>query len=264
MKTINVFLLLILVLVAGFALNVYKNKEVIDSVVAEENNLRIESRDIEEEIITEKPKKHYKIVALGDSLTAGFGLNKSDSYPSQLERRLTTKGYNVTVINHGISGDTSEGVLKRLNKTLEEKPDIVILTIGANDAYLFNPTNKIKENIAEIIEILNEQNITVVLGGMYFLGGTDILSIADYIIDTFNISEEYVNVFLKSTNYVELYRGIYVELAKEEDVEFIPFFLEGVAGNPTLNQADYIHPTAEGYTIIVERNVLPVIEPLLY
>ncbi|MCB9359414.1 arylesterase [Candidatus Woesearchaeota archaeon] len=211
----------------------------------------------------EDPIKHYKIVALGDSLTEGFGLNKSDAYPAQLELRLNNAGYNVTVINQGISGERSDQILARVQNTIDEKPDIVILTIGANDAFASLPTSQIKDNIAMTVEELQDNGIMVILGGMQVLGDVDLSALADYLVNDLGISEQYANMLVSTMNYVDDFKSIYPEIAEEYDLQFITFFLQGVAGNSQLNQDDGIHPTKEGYSYIIENNILPVLEPML-
>lgn len=176
----------------------------------------------------------YTILALGDSLTAGFGVSEENSYPSQLARRLKADGLDgYRVINAGVSGETSSGTLSRLNWILSMHPDIVILETGANDGLRGITPVLTKKNIKKIIQRLQGKNIQVVLAGMKMV---------------MNLGTDYTNAFNR----------IYPQIAKEEGVIFMPFFLEGVASNPGLNISDGIHPTAAGYKIVVD-NLLPYV-----
>lgn len=168
------------------------------------------------------------IVAVGDSLTAGQGVNEEDAYPAQLEGKLKQAGYNWRVVNAGISGETSSGTLSRVKWILKLKPEIVILETGANDGLRGIDPNLTKKNIDETIRILKENKVTVVLAGMRMVT---------------NLGRDYTSAFA----------AMYPALARKHDLILIPFFLAGVAGVPSLNQADGIHPTAEGYRIITEK-----------
>ncbi|MDN5620519.1 MAG: arylesterase [Psychrobacter sp.] len=179
------------------------------------------------------------ILALGDSLTEGLGVDKDDNYPAQLEDRLQAMGYkNTEVVNSGLSGETSTGLVNRLDWVLQTKPDVTILTIGANDAIRGIDVATIEANIRTAVKRLQDNGSVVILGGM---------SIYD------NLGDDYVAAF----------SDIYPRVAKDMSVPLIPFFLEGVGGDAELNQADAIHPTKEGYTIIVNDNILPILEPTL-
>ncbi len=179
------------------------------------------------------------ILALGDSLTEGLGVDKNDNYPAQLEDRLQEMGYdNAKVINSGLSGETSTGLVNRLDWVLQTKPDVTILTIGANDAIRGIDVATIEANIRTAVKRLQDNGSVVILGGM---------SIYD------NLGSDYVAAFSE----------IYPRVAKDMNVTLIQFFLEGVGGDRALNQADAIHPTKEGYTIIVNDNILPILEPKL-
>ena len=181
----------------------------------------------------------YTVLALGDSLTEGLGVAADGNYPALLERALHEAGYaGVKVVNSGLSGETSSGLKARVDWVLQLKPQLTILTIGANDAMRGLPLDLTRDNISEIIETIRASGSQVILGGM---------EIYD------NLGREYVNGF----------KDLYPDLAEQHDVPLIPFFLEHVAGNPGLNQADLIHPTSEGYDIIVKRNVLPAVLPVL-
>ncbi|MEJ2690902.1 MAG: arylesterase [Deltaproteobacteria bacterium] len=167
------------------------------------------------------------IVALGDSLTAGKGVSEEEAYPALLQKKLQENGYNFRVINAGISGETSSGALSRINWILTLKPDIVILETGANDGLRGIPTTVLADNLRQIIQVLQQNKVTVVLAGMQMVR---------------NLGPDYTSDFAK----------VYPRVARREGVNLIPFFLQGVAGDPTLNQEDTIHPTAKGYRIVVD------------
>lgn len=179
------------------------------------------------------------ILALGDSLTEGLGVANDDNYPAQLEARLQEMGYkNVEVVNSGLSGETSTGLVNRLDWVLQTKPDITILTIGANDAIRGLDVATIEANIRTAVKQLQDNGSEVILGGMQIYD---------------NLGDDYVKSF----------SAIYPRVAKDMDIAMIPFFLDGVGGDAKLNQADAIHPTKEGYTIIVNDNILPILKPEL-
>ena len=187
----------------------------------------------------EQQQAPLTILALGDSLTEGLGVDNDDNYPAQLEARLKKLGYkDVKVVNSGLSGETSTGLVNRLDWVLQTKPDVTILTIGANDAIRGIDVATIEANIRTAVKRLQDNGSVVILGGM---------SIYD------NLGSDYVAAF----------SDIYPRVAKDMNVTLIPFFLEGVGGDRELNQADAIHPTKEGYTIIVNDNILPILEPKL-
>ncbi|HMB15743.1 MAG TPA: arylesterase [Pelovirga sp.] len=173
------------------------------------------------------------ILVLGDSLTAGYGLAEGDAFPAALERALVAQGYSVRVINAGISGDTSAGGEARLEWSLADDPDLVILALGANDALRGLSPDQTRTNLAAIITRLQERQIKVLLAGM---------------MAPRNMGENYYNSFDQ----------IYPELAQEFDLSLYPFFLEGVAGKPELNLADGIHPNVAGVEVMVE-GVLPLV-----
>ena len=173
------------------------------------------------------------IVALGDSLTEGLGVEEEFAYPAVLEQKLRKKGYHYRVINAGISGETSSGTLSRIKWLLTLKPDIVILVIGANDGFRGIETDLIESNIRAIVKQLNDHNATVVLGGMQIVQ---------------NLGQEYTSAFSE----------IYPEVARTENIILMPFFLDDVAAVQRLNQPDGIHPTAAGYQVIVD-NLMPYV-----
>ncbi len=169
-----------------------------------------------------------RIVAFGDSLTAGLGVAQEDAYPAQLQRRLEEAGYRYRVINAGVSGDTTAGGVRRVDWVLNSKPSIVILELGANDGLRGIDLAQTKVNLETIIRRLQAAGVTVILAGMKLPP---------------NYGEDYTARF----------SAIYQELAATYRVPLMPFFLEGVAAREGLNQADGIHPTEAGYRVIVEN-----------
>ncbi|OXL21809.1 arylesterase [Psychrobacter sp. DAB_AL32B] len=188
---------------------------------------------------TEQQSAPITILALGDSLTEGLGVDNDANYPAQLEVRLKELGYkNVKVVNSGLSGETSTGLVNRLDWVLQTKPDITILTVGANDAIRGIDVATVEANIRTAVKRLQDGGSEVILGGMQI----------------------YDNL---GSDYVKSFAAIYPRVAKDMNVTLIPFFLDGVGGDPKLNQADAIHPTREGYKIIVNDNILPILQPEL-
>jgi acyl-CoA thioesterase I len=183
----------------------------------------------------EQEKKDYAgiIVAVGDSLTAGLGVAEEDNYPTQLQRRLDAEGLRYRVINSGVSGETSSGALSRLNWILSLKPDIVILETGANDGLRGVDPELTRKNIEKIVATLQEKKIITILAGMRMVGNLGL-------------------------GYTDPFRQLYLDVAKESGVIFMPFFLEGVATDQALNISDGIHPNRQGYEIIV-NNLLPCV-----
>jgi acyl-CoA thioesterase-1 len=178
-----------------------------------------------------------RIVALGDSLTAGYGLKASESFPEQLAAMLRTKGRNVEVSNAGVSGDTTAGGLARFDWAVPDGTDAVILELGANDALRGVDPGKTRANLDRILTRLRERNIEVLLAGM---------------LAPRNWGKPYQDEF----------GSIYTDLAKKHGALLYPFFLDGVALDPKLNLDDGLHPTGKGVGIIVER-MLPKIEELV-
>ncbi len=178
-----------------------------------------------------------RIVAFGNSLTAGLGVSPDQSYPAHLQNHLDEAGYRYEVINAGVSGETTTGGLRRLTWILKSRPSMVIVELGANDALRGQPLSLMASNLAKIIQGLQEAGIKVVLAGM-------------------KIPPNY------GLAYTTGFASMFERLAQDHSVTLIPFFLEGVAAQKALNQADGIHPTAEGYRIVA-HTVFDVIEPLL-
>jgi len=179
-----------------------------------------------------------KIVAFGDSLTAGFGLAEKESYPYLLQKNLEADGYNYEVVNAGVSGETSLGGLERIDWVLEqENVEILILELGANDLLRGLPVAKMKENLGTIIKKAQAKNIEVLLCGMLApptMGA--------------NYQREYVSAF--------------PDLASHYKLEFLPFLLENIALNKDLNQPDGIHPNAKGAAIMT-TNIYKAVQPML-
>lgn len=177
------------------------------------------------------------IVALGDSLTAGLGVEESESYPGQLERRLRADGHHYRVINAGVSGETTSGTLSRLEWVLTMAPDIVILEIGANDGLRGIDPAVPAKNIREIVRVLREKEVIVVFAGMKMV---------------WNLGPAYTQSF----------NAIYPGIAEEFDLIFMPFFLEGVATVRELNIEDGLHPNGRGYELIVNNLYPHVLEAI--
>ncbi len=186
-----------------------------------------------EQVQEESVQEEYlgTIVAVGDSLTAGFGIDEEFSYPAQLQQRLTQEGRKYRVINAGVSGETSSGTLSRLEWILTMDPDIVILEIGGNDGLRGIDPIVPRKNIDQILQILDDRNVITILVGMKMV---------------LNLGEEYTTA----------YNSIYPELAEKHELIFMPFFLQGVATFPGLNTADGIHPNSDGYSVVV-KNIYP-------
>ncbi len=183
------------------------------------------------------PTEALRIVAFGDSLTAGLGLAQEDAYPAQLQRRLEQTGHRYTVVNAGVSGDTTAGGVRRVDWVLKTHPSIVILELGTNDGLRGLKLDQTEANLRQIIERLRASGSKVVLVGMKLPP---------------NYGAEYTHQF----------SALFERLAKQYQLLYLPFFLHGVAAQPSLNQADGIHPTADGYRIIVEH-MLSAIQPFL-
>jgi acyl-CoA thioesterase-1 len=178
-----------------------------------------------------------RIVFLGDSLTAGLGLPPEESVPALIQKRLEQEGLPYHVVNAGVSGDTSAGGLSRLEWSLDGDVKVLVIELGGNDGLRGLPPPAMKRNLSDIITRAKQRGIRVLLTGMEAQP---------------NFGHAYTSEF----------RNVFKELAEEHDVDLMPFFLDGVAGNPALNQRDGIHPNAEGARTI-ERNVWRYLEPLL-
>ncbi len=174
------------------------------------------------------------ILAFGDSLTAGLGVPMDAAYPAVLAKRLRDQGFDYQVINAGVSGETTAGGLRRLNWVLRRhKPDIVILELGANDGLRGLNLQQMKKNLSGIIERFQKEDIKVILAGM-------------------KIPPNY------GANYTTAFEQTFVALAAHYKLSLIPFFLEGVAAIPALNQRDGIHPNAKGYEVVIDK-IFPIV-----
>jgi acyl-CoA thioesterase-1 len=179
----------------------------------------------------------HRLVAFGDSLTAGFGAEPGASFPDYLQKLIDAKHYHWRVINAGVSGDTSTGGLARLPGILEAKPEMVILELGANDGLRGIPVDATRSNLEQIIQTLRDGGVKVVLAGM-------------------TLPPNY------GPDYIRPFERVFTDLAAEYKLTLIPFLLQGVGGNASLMQRDGLHPTAEGNRRVA-LNVMRVIEPLL-
>ena len=178
-----------------------------------------------------------RIVAFGDSLTAGLGLLEQEAYPAHLQRRIDEVGYKFEVVNAGLSGDTSAGGLRRLDWALEGDVRVLIIAFGGNDGLRGLPVSQMKDNLSEIIDKARERNAVVILAGMEAPP---------------NFGQEYATAF----------RQAFRDVALSRRVLFMPFLLKDVAGKSELNQGDGIHPNQQGAQIIAD-NVWTLLEPLL-
>ena len=179
-------------------------------------------------------QEHPKVIVLGDSLSAGMGLPKEEAFPNLLDQMLKKNKLPTQIINAGVSGDTTSGGLRRLDWILKQRPDAIILELGANDGMRGQPLAIIESNLKKMIAICKKKNIDVILLGVH-------------------IPTNY------GTKYTTDFANIYPRVAQETQVLFVPSLLKGVAGHEKLNQADGIHPTAEGQKILAQ-NVLPTLQ----
>ncbi|MEM7023622.1 MAG: arylesterase [Pseudomonadota bacterium] len=174
-----------------------------------------------------------KIAVLGDSLTAAYGLDVAEGFPARLEAALRDDGYDCAVIDAGVSGDTSAGGLARLDWMLADKPSHVIVELGANDGLRALPTEQMEDNLDGILTRLGEAGIPALLTGM---------------LAPPNLGRAYGDAF----------QSVFTDLSEKHDVPLYPFFLEGVAAEPSLNQSDGIHPNGEGVNVVV-TNIMPTV-----
>jgi acyl-CoA thioesterase I len=181
--------------------------------------------------------KPVKMVVLGDSLSAGLGLAASAAFPARLQKALKAKGIEVDLVNAGVSGDTTSGGRDRLDWSVPDGTEAVILELGANDALRGIDPKVVRAALTDILTRLQARKIAVLLCGM--------VAPPNY-----------------GADYSARFNAIYPDLAKTFSVPLYPFFLEGVVSDARLNQADGLHPTAEGIDVIV-RNILPTVEAFL-
>ena len=184
-----------------------------------------------------KASTRPRIVALGDSLTAGLGLPANEAYPAILQRKLDAEGLDYEVVNAGVSGDTSAGGLSRLDWALEGDVQILVVALGGNDALRALPPDELRQNLSTIVERAQAKHIAVVLAGM-----------------------EAPRNF--GRDYIVRFHQVYPDLARKYNVALVPFLLQDVAGIDRLNQRDGIHPTAEGAEIVA-GNIWTVLKPVI-
>lgn len=179
------------------------------------------------------------ILFFGDSITAGLGVEQEQAFPAIIQQKIDSLGLEYTVINAGLSGETSAGGLRRIDWVLQRKVDIMVLELGGNDGLRGIEISSTKDNLQQIIDKAKTRypDMEIIIAGMQVPP---------------NLGTEYTTDF----------EAIFPALAKENNLPLIPFILEGVGGHPRLNQPDGIHPTAEGHKIVAE-NVWPVLKPLL-
>jgi acyl-CoA thioesterase-1 len=182
-------------------------------------------------------KERPVVLAFGDSLTAGFGVNEEESYPSRLQVKITSAGFPHKVVNAGVSGDTTAGGVRRIRWLMKHEPEIVILALGANDGLRGLSADEMRRNLETIIKICREHNARILLAGMKAL--------PNY-----------------GADYTQEFEAVFPELAKKHDLNFLPFLLEGVAGEREYTQPDGLHPVAEGYSIVTDL-VWKRLEPML-
>lgn len=192
-----------------------------------------------ENIQIESPQESaLRLVFLGDSLTAGLGVEQDEAFPALIGKALEAEGIHVRIVNAGVSGDTSAGGESRLNWLLKQPPDLLIVGLGANDGLRGNAIQDIANNLRSILIRARDAGVPVLLLGMMIPP---------------NYGPEYTAEF----------RDIYPKVAGEFNVPLVPFLLDGVGGEVSFNQSDGIHPTAEGHRIIADT-VLPYIKPMLH
>jgi acyl-CoA thioesterase I len=187
--------------------------------------------------VTVLSKEKPVILALGDSLTAGYGVKEEDSYPYLLQRKVASAGFPHKVINAGVSGDTTAGGVRRIRWLMKHEPEIVILALGANDGLRGFSAAEIRRNLELMIGVCRKNNARILLAGMKALP---------------NYGAEYMQEF----------ETVFFELAEKHKLDFLPFLLEGVAGEREHTQPDGLHPVASGYRIVTDL-VWQRLEPML-
>ena len=172
-------------------------------------------------------KEKAVVLAFGDSLTAGYGVKDEENYPSKLQEKISSAGFPHKVVNAGVSGDTTAGGVRRIRWLMKHEPEIVILALGANDGLRGLSIDEMRKNLEIMITICREHNAQILLAGMKALP---------------NYGEDYMREF----------ETVFPELAEKHDLIFLPFLLEGVAGEREYTQSDGLHPLASGYSIITD------------
>ena len=226
---LNAFLILTFVLAISFN----------SSCTSPKKGSALNSEDVPETVpVSKAPDNRPIIVAFGDSLTAGRGVDPAQNYPSKLQAKIDARGFKYRVVNAGVSGETSSQGRDRAEAYQSTPPAIAIVELGANDGLRGLPVENIRRNLEAIVSRFQSMGAQVILAGM-------------------EVPPNYGPL------YADSFRKVFRSVAGEYHAALIPFFLEGVGGHARLNQDDGIHPTAEGYDIVVE-NVWKVLEPLLH
>ena len=169
-----------------------------------------------------------KIIFLGDSLTEGLGVEKNKAYPALIQEKIINEKLNYQVINSGVSGSTTASALNRVKWLMSSKPDVIVLALGANDGLRGLPVNESEKNLQAAIDLITNNKIKIILLGVLMPP---------------NYGKKYTDDFKK----------MYLQLARKNKINLIPFILDEVAGNPKLNQADGIHPNETGHQVIAEK-----------
>lgn len=177
------------------------------------------------------------LTVLGDSLTAGFGVDREEAFPALVQDRLRREGYDYRVVNAGVSGDTTAGGLRRVDWVLRTRPSIVIVALGGNDGLRGLSVAAMRENLEHIVSRIRASGARVLLAGM-------------------RVPPNY------GSEYARAFAAVFPAVARATGVALMPFLLEGVAGEPHLNQADGIHPNTKGQQVVAER-LWPYLTPLL-
>jgi acyl-CoA thioesterase-1 len=183
------------------------------------------------------PFKTPLVIFLGDSLSAGYGLPAEQAFPALVERRMKERGTPVRIVNAGVSGDTTSGGLDRLDWLLGQKPDVLVVELGANDAFRGQPVSRIESNLRAIVVRAQQAGVRVLIVGM-------------------KVPTNY------GPDYTQAFDALYPRVAKETHAALMPFLLDGVGGRPELNLDDGIHPNVLGQKIVAE-NFLPYLERVL-
>ena len=194
---------------------------------------------VEAEEETDATEDSKTILFFGDSLTAAMGLDPAEGYPGEIQKIIDSLGLNYEVVNAGLSGETTAAGKNRIDWVLNQEVDVFVLALGANDGLRGIPVAETRKNLQAIIDTVRQKNpgVEIILAGMQIPP---------------NMGPEYTSDFKK----------LFPDLAEENNIHLVPFLLEGVAGDPELNQQDGIHPTAEGYDIVAQ-NVWEVLEPVI-
>ena len=235
MKYIYYFIILCTLIIIG--LSVYKNYFTPEKTDSWNNQVRLPMQ-----VVSAPVKKEYAIVTFGDSLTAGYGVDLKDSYPSILQevlnKRFSEKDVKIKVINMGVSGETTSGGMERIDFVISQNPNLILLGVGANDMLRATPLSLTRNNLEAIVKRFNVAEIPIIILGMESQASN-------------------------GADYKKEFDAIYKNISKKYDLPLVPFFLKGVALVPSLNTADGIHPNRAGYEKIIDQNILPILLPFL-